>query len=197
MKTENIENKPIENHPFEPFIPENAKILIMGTFPPPQKRWSMQFYYPNRTNDFWPIMGLIFYGDKKALLSADGKTFDVFAIKKLLTEKGIAMSDTGSKIRRLQDNASDKFLDIIEPVDLDTLLEKMPKCKTIATTGEKAANVIADLTDTEAPSLGHSVKSDNGLTIWRMPSTSRAYPLAPEKKAEYYSKMFIDAGIIS
>ena len=49
----------IERHPFPPFVPRNAKVLILGTFPPKPVRWSMEFYYPNKTNDFWRIMGLI------------------------------------------------------------------------------------------------------------------------------------------
>ena len=68
-----MENIEIENHPFPPFIPEGAKILIMGTFPPQPKRWNMNFYYPNRTNDFWKIMGLIFLGNKDALLIPGSK----------------------------------------------------------------------------------------------------------------------------
>ena len=56
-----------ETHPWEPFIPPGAKILIMGTFPPGKHRWSMDFYYPNKTNDFWFMMGLIFFDDKYAL----------------------------------------------------------------------------------------------------------------------------------
>ena len=57
----------IEEHPFEPYIPADARILIMGTFPPQPKRWSMDFYYPNRTNDFWFMIGLIFLNDRYAL----------------------------------------------------------------------------------------------------------------------------------
>lgn len=186
----------IEVHPWPPFIPENAKILIMGTFPPQPKRWSMDFYYPNRTNDFWPMMGLIFFNSPEALRIQGSKDFDVEAIKKLLEEKGIALNDTGHKIRRLMGNASDKFLEIIEPVDLNGLLAKMPDCHTVATTGEKAAGVIAELTHTEAPKMGKCVESGTGLSIWRMPSTSRAYPLALAKKAEYYRKMFMVCGII-
>ena len=30
------------------------------------------------------------------------------------------------------------------------------------------------------------------LRLYRMPSSSRAYPMAVEKKAEYYRKMFED-----
>lgn len=187
---------PLERHPWPPFIPENAKILIMGTFPPGSHRWSMDFYYPNRTNDFWFMMELIFAGDRFALYDKETKLFNLDAIKSLLTEKGIALNDTGLVIRRLKGNASDKFLEIVEPVHLRELLDKMPLCRTVATTGEKAAGVIASLTDTDAPKMGAMVTSADGLEIWRMPSTSRAYPLALDKKAEFYAKMFRHIGII-
>lgn len=186
----------IEQHPWEPFIPDGAKILIMGTFPPGSHRWSMNFYYPNRTNDFWFMMGLIFMGDRYALYDREAKLFNLDAIKQLLNEKGIAMNDTGYKVRRLKGNASDKFLEIVEPVALYDILAKMPLCHTVATTGEKAAGVIAGITDTPLPKMGEMVTSADGLEIWRMPSTSRAYPLALEKKAAYYSEMFRHAGIM-
>lgn len=194
-KQENIVKQlEIETHPFEPFIPDNAKVLIMGTFPPGNHRWSMNFYYPNRTNDFWYMMGLIFYGDKNAL-TVD-KNFNLEKIKSTLTKYHIAMNDTAYQARRLMGNASDKFLEIVTPVDLYGLLTKMPLCKTIATTGEKAADVIASITSTQRPMMGKMVQSDDGLNIWRMPSTSRAYPLKLEKKAEFYSEMFHAAGIL-
>lgn len=189
---------PIETHPWQPFIPQGARVLIMGTFPPQPKRWSMDFYYPNRTNDFWPMMGLLFFGNRNALCKPGGRDFDLDAIRRLLSEKGIALSDTGHRIRRLAGNASDKFLEIVEPVALDSLLERMPCCNTIATTGEKAASVVAALTATEAPRMGHCIECpDRNLTIWRMPSTSRAYPLSLEKKAEFYAEMFASAGLLA
>lgn len=187
---------PLETHPFPPFIPPEAKVLIMGTFPPQPKRWAMEFYYPNRTNDFWRIMGLIFLGDKDALYSPELKQFDLPAIKRLLTEKGIAMSDTGYKIRRLKGNASDKFLEIVEPAPLSRLLAQMPTCRALATTGEKAADVLARLTDTEPPKIGEFAETATGLQVWRMPSTSRAYPLPVEKKALPYELMFRTIGIL-
>jgi G:T/U-mismatch repair DNA glycosylase len=36
-----------EKHPLQPFLPQNAKILMLGSFPPPKARWSMEFFYPN------------------------------------------------------------------------------------------------------------------------------------------------------
>lgn len=110
--------KPVESHPFEPYLPANAKILIMGTFPPQPQRWAMEFYYPNRINDFWRIMGLIFFNDKDYLYDSAARTFKLPLIKQLLDDKGIALNDTGRKVRRLKDNASDKYLEIVEPVPL-------------------------------------------------------------------------------
>lgn len=178
-----------ESHPWEPFIPTGARVLIMGTFPPGKHRWSMDFYYPNRTNDFWYMMGLIFFKDKYALYDKDAKTFDIEAIKKLMIREKIALNDTGKIVRRLKNNASDKYLEIIEPVNLYGLLKKMPECHTVATTGEKAASIIAEQTNTPLPKMGEMILSNDGLKIWRMPSTSRAYPLPLEKKAAFYEEM--------
>lgn len=203
-----MENKEleIESHPWQPFIPDGAKVLIMGTFPPQAKRWSMDFYYPNRTNDFWKICGLLFLGDKDALLSDDRKTYDINKIRALMTEKRIALNDTVRKARRLKGNASDKFLEVIEPVPLFGLLSEMPGCHAVATTGEKAAGIVASLTGTDIPRMGEmtmatipphdALASPGQLEIWRMPSTSRAYPLAVERKAEYYATLFRHLGIL-
>lgn len=186
----------IERHPWPPFIPQDAKILIMGTFPPGTHRWSMDFYYPNPTNDFWRIMGLLFLGDKEALYDRQRRCFDLDRIVALMTDKKIALNDTAREVRRLKGNASDKYLDIITPVPLYDLLDSMPECRAVATTGEKAAGVVADITGTALPRMGEVVRSADGLDIWRMPSSSRAYPMAVEKKAEFYAGMFREEGIL-
>ena len=33
-----------ERHPLEPFLPENARLLMLGSFPPKRIRWSMEFF---------------------------------------------------------------------------------------------------------------------------------------------------------
>lgn len=195
MNANLVKSNEIETHPWQPFVPDGAKVLIMGTFPPGSHRWSMDFFYPNRTNDFWFMMGLLFFGDKDALYDREARSFRLDEIKKLLTDKGIAMSDTGHKVCRLKGNASDKFLEIVEPVNFAALRARMPLCTDVATTGEKATNVLASLTGTEVPGMGESVTTSDGLRLWRMPSTSRAYPLALEKKAAYYRRLFQSAAI--
>lgn len=160
----------------------------------------MNFYYPNRINDFWRIIGLIFTGDKETLYNPETKSFRLDDIKALLDKHGIALGDTARAVNRLRDNASDKYLEIVTPVPLYDVLDEMPQCHDIATTGEKAAAVIAQLSGTQIPKMGEYVESTrrdgSPLKIWRMPSTSRAYPLPLPQKAAFYETLFRSVGVI-
>ena len=181
-----------EKHPLEPFLPKNAKILMLGSFPPSQARWSMEFFYPNWINDMWRLMGHIFYNDKHFFEIKGEKRFNKDAIIEFCTQKGIALYDTACEIVRLKGNASDKFLEVVTPTDILALLEQIPHCTAIVTTGEKATDVITETFECEKPKVGEMTPikaGDKELHFWRMPSSSRAYPLALEKKAEHYNKM--------
>ena len=195
------ESIPIELHPLEPFLPEGARILMLGSFPPKKERWSMDFFYPNFINDMWRIMGLIFFGDRNRFIAEEGKAkrFDRERCTDFAASAGIAMYDTACKVRRLKDNASDKFLEIVEPTDLKALLEKIPQCEAIVTTGQKATDVIVRTFGCAEPPVGGYVgicAYGREMRFWRMPSSSRAYPLAPEKKAAHYQRMFTAEGLI-
>ena len=187
----------VEPHPFTPFLPEGARIIMCGTFPPKRDKWAMDFFYPNFYNDMWRIFGLLYFNDKDHFFDKATKTIDKDAIKKMLTDHRIGIGETVTEAIRTRDNASDKYLEVVTPVNLPSLLAKVPECKAIVTTGEKAASVIAELTGTPLPKMGEhiecNVKMEDGesrsLTHWRMPSTSRAYPMSLEKKASYYAEM--------
>lgn len=195
---------PTESHPLRPFLPAGAKLLMCGTFPPQRHRWSMNFYYPNFINDMWRIFGLIFFNDKDYFVDIPAKTFHVNELKVFLEKTGIALSDTGREIERTAGNASDKFLNIRKQIDLPAIIAEIPECIAIATTGEKAAGVIADLTGTEIPKMGEFSEcelTDSTGTVrhfqhWRMPSSSRAYPLPLAKKAAEYEKMVHSIGLL-
>jgi len=90
----------IETHPFEPFLPKTAQLLMLGTFPPSPKRWCMDWYYPNYTNDMWRIMGLCFFGDKLHFVDEANKTYRLDALKSFLSERGIAIFDTCLRVKR-------------------------------------------------------------------------------------------------
>ena len=189
----------IEEHPLEPFLPSNATLLMLGSFPPQKKRWSMDFFYPNLQNDMWRIFGFLFFNDKDHFLLPGKKAFNKDYLVEFLTEKGIALYDTATAIRRLQDNASDKFLEVIEPTDIRLLLKQLPQCQAIVTTGQKATDIIRSQIEVNEPSVGQSYPfefEDRILQLYRMPSSSRAYPLALEKKAAVYRLMLNELGLL-
>lgn len=184
---------PIEVHPLEPFLPANARLLMLGSFPPQRKRWSMHFYYPNLQNDMWRIFGWIFFQDKDYFLQSGKKAFDKERLTDFLKEKGIALFDSATSIRRLQDNASDKFLEVVEATDIPLLLKQIPHCRAIVTTGQKSMDTLRSQIEVQEPKVGHHTTFsfyDKELRLYRMPSSSRAYPKPIEEKADFYRKMF-------
>lgn len=194
----------VEWHPLKPFLPVNAKVLFLGSFPPQRKRWCMDFFYPNWINDHWRIEGEVFFGDKNRFVDESSKTFLLDDIVSFLSNKGIALFDTATAVRRLQNNASDKFLEVVVPTDIDTLLASIPHCRAIVTTGEKATATLCEKYGIkEMPKVGTYVgiperfnADGEQLILYRLPSSSRAYPLAFAKKVEAYRKMFLTVGLI-
>lgn len=189
----------IEKHPLEPFLPAKAKLLMLGSFPPQKKRWSMEFYYPNLNNDMWRIFGILFFDDKDYFLNETRKAFCRERIIDFLNEKGIALFDTASSIRRLQDNASDKFLEVVEATDVTALLRQLPECKAIVTTGQKATDTLRQQFNVEESKVGdysEFIFEGRAMRLYRMPSSSRAYPLALDKKATAYRIMYQDLQIL-
>lgn len=191
----------IETHPFEPWLPVNAKLLMLGTFPPAPKRWAMEWYYPNFTNDMWRIFGLIFFGDKLHFVDEGNQTYRLNELKQFLKEKGVALFDTALRIRRTTGTASDKDLEIVEPADLDGMLRSLPECKAVLAAGQLATKVFTEHYNIDARNLkmGEYRTFDfegRTLKLYRQPSSSRAYPMKVEKKAVYYEQMFKEIQII-
>lgn len=190
-------NIAIEQHPLVPFLPGNGRLLMLGSFPPQQKRWCMEFYYPNFTNDMWRVFGVVFFGDAKHFVDDTLKTYRKDEIIDFLNEKGIGIYDTACAVRRLADNASDKFLEVVTPTDIEALLSQMPDCRAICTTGQKATDTICEHFGILQPKMGQCTDFEatvssavRKMRLYRMPSTSRAFPMPLIKKAEAYQRMF-------
>ena len=182
----------VETHPFEPFLPKSARMLMLGTFPPSEKRWSMKFYYPSFINDMWRIFGIIFFGDKDYFVDADCKTFRLDILIPFLEEQGIALFDTCTRIRRTTGTASDKDLEVIEETDLHAMLRQLPLCQAVVTAGQLATDIACRQLGVVAPKVGEYAEfslDGRTLRLWRMPSSSRAYPMKLERKAEFYQKV--------
>jgi G:T/U-mismatch repair DNA glycosylase len=194
-----METPLFESHPLPPFFPEGAKILMLGSFPPGKERWKMDFFYPNLQNDMWRIFGCVFFENPSYFLTDDKKSFREKEIRSFLTAKGIAIWDTAMVVNRLKKNASDKYLEIIQIIDLSKVLSELPECKTIVATGQKAMDTLLSIIPAEEPKIGHCTKiifEGRNLHIYRMPSSSRAYPKPLLEKAEIYKKMFGEISLI-
>ena len=197
----------IENHPFAPVLPPNATIMMMGTFPPTSDKWAMSFHYPNFYNDMWRIYGRVFFDDADYFRVGDEKRFDPERIRNFMFERGIASCPTVKQAIRETGNASDKNLTVVTPVDLDSILPQVPKVEALFTTGGKATEVLLGLLDEPIAKSKHPKTNQNmdypyqwqdsnqtnmvnDLTLYRLPSTSRAYPLSLDKKVAAYKAFF-------
>ena len=93
----------IERHPFQPFVPENSTILILGSFPGKQSTQNPRdddWYYGSGRNQFWKIIGLVFNRD-----------FNSKEKKQLFfTERKIAITDILESCERKEGKNSDKNL---------------------------------------------------------------------------------------
>ena len=172
--------------------------MFLGSFPPQRKRWCVNFYYPNYINDHWRIEGQLFFDDKNHFVDNERKCFKLDDIVEFCQEKGLAFFDTCTAIRRLQNNASDKFLEVVVPTNIRVLLQQLPHLRAIVTTGEKATETICtSLNIPTIPKVNTFVaipdvynKDGKQIVLYRLPSSSRAYPLSFDKKVEAYRQMF-------
>ena len=182
-----------ESHPLQPFLPSNGRILFLGSFPPPRARWSMDFFYPNWINDFWRVMGFIHFDNAQHFVVEGEKRFDKGRIMEFCLSQGLGFYDAAIRVCRMKDNASDDHLEIVKPTDISVLLSRMPQCHDIVTTGGKASDELQRQLQMMMPKIGEYIEGEafgRNLRWWRMPSTSRAYPLKLEKKATYYARLF-------
>ena len=101
---------PIECHPWQPFLPEHTRLLMLGSFPPSRQRWCMDFFYPNFQNDMWRIFGLCLHGDALHFVDVGQKAFRRAEIEAMLRERGVGLYDTARVVRRTRNTASDKDL---------------------------------------------------------------------------------------
>ena len=90
-------------------------------------------------------------------------------------------------------------MEVVEKIELAKILPQIPDCKALVTTGQKATEILLSLIDAPEPRVGeHSTFTWNSQTfgLYRMPSSSRAYPRPVEEKAKVYEKMFRETGIL-
>ncbi len=102
------ENMEIETHPFKAFIPENARIIILGTFPgrdvTHKQLTEDDWFYGTKRNQFWKIISGVY----EIELSSKKDKQD------LLNKHGIGIADLFLKVKRTGNNNTDSNLEVIE-----------------------------------------------------------------------------------
>ena len=110
------------------FLPEGAKILILGSFPSKESR-KQGFYYAHKNNRFFPILAALFK-EKVPLTIQERKAF--------LAKHHIALSDV---IYSCDIHASsDTSIKNVAPMDIKSILSHYP-IKKVFTTGKKASEL--------------------------------------------------------
>ena len=82
---------------------------------------------------------------------------------------------------------------MLDKVDLSALLMNIPNCKILAVTGQKALDTVSDLIKIEKTEIGNFAEFEyigRKMRLYRLPSSSRAYPKPLEQKAEIYKRVF-------
>ena len=133
------------------------------------------------------------YGDKNRFVDEENRKFRLDDIKKMLEERGVGLYDTAKVVRRTRNTAADKDLEVVREVDILKLIDSAPECVAVVTTGQKATDIFCRNYGIAQPKVGNYVPFCHGerqLRLYRMPSSSRAYPMRLEKKAEAYQIIF-------
>ena len=79
------------------------------------------------------------------------------------------------------------------------MLAKIPQCHNIVCTGQKSVSVLTEDYGVPVPAMGTYNEfniADRPMRLWRMPSSSRAYPMPLDEKAEYYRRMMHEIGLL-
>ncbi|WP_282080040.1 uracil-DNA glycosylase family protein [Aquimarina algiphila] len=132
----------IHTHPYEPFFPEGATKLIVGTLPPPRfttrelNEKDVDFCYGSSNGLLWPVLDRIFG------LNLVFETTEMAAKqrKDFLTSRGIGVCDIVHSCNRQKIDASDLGMQNIKLRDLIGYLLQYPKIDTLIFTGGNSKN---------------------------------------------------------
>jgi len=119
LNTNSICMNEIENHPFKPYVPKNATILIIGSFPGIEQVENSnnheEWFYSAANNLFWPILSELSGTELKTRIQKE----------KFLTEKGIALTDIFTSVRRkVRSNLDRHLYDFEYNKDIVQIVEK-------------------------------------------------------------------------
>lgn len=137
---------------FDPIVPENPKILILGTMPG-QKSLDFNEYYAHKPNAFRKIIFSLF--DINEL-------FDYEIFTNVLRQNKIALWDTLMQCKR--EGSADSAIELEKPNDIYSFLRNHASVRAVLFNGQAAYKFYKK----------YNKQTDN-ISYFVMPSTSPAY----------------------
>jgi len=142
----------LETHPDWYRDVPKMKYLILGSFPPPEKRgdksgWDYPFYYPNSTNHFWEILAEILDPNKPLKpaknLTKKEKLEAVEERHKIMCSLKVGVENMGLKIERRNNSAKDTDIRIKKFQKIRSIIEEHEELEKILLVGYSASNSTA------------------------------------------------------
>ncbi|WP_378186966.1 uracil-DNA glycosylase family protein [Aquimarina sp. W85] len=130
------------SHPYDPFFPEGATKLIVGTLPPPRfskgtlKAGDVDFCYGSIDGLLWPVLDKIFGLN----LAFETSKIAIQQRKNFLASRGIGICDIVASCQRAKIDASDLGMTHVELRNLVGFLKKYSRIDTLLFTGGNSKN---------------------------------------------------------
>lgn len=129
-------------HPYEPFLNEDTKTIIMGTLPPPRfclyeyKKEDVLFCYGSKDNLLWKVLDKIY----NLKLSYDNSNKAIIQRKEFLIKHHIGICDIVESCNREKIDASDIGMLDVNLRDILTYIKEYRNIETIIFTGGYCKN---------------------------------------------------------
>ncbi|MEX8519074.1 MAG: DNA-deoxyinosine glycosylase [Leptothrix sp. (in: b-proteobacteria)] len=133
-----------------PVIAPHTRLIVLGSFPSVASLAAQQ-YYAHPRNQFWPVLGLLWDVDLRALPYAERLA--------VVRQRGLGIWDVYARCQRV--GSLDSAIEAAELNDLAGLRTLAPDLQAIAHNGGESARLMR---------LTHRL----GLPVYRLPSTSPA-----------------------
>lgn len=191
-----------ETHPFETYIPENCRVLTLGTFPAKKKDRRFSFFYPSARNRFWEVMGKV----SGIAVNAFEDPMAARERKHILDKLELGLADLGKRVLRQGDSSMDINIFPIDFQDIFALIDRHPSIKYLVLTSKSKGNSATDWfkaycklnsvnfkIDKKAP-YPHKIElktANRTITVVVLPSTSTACPYSTDELIAYYSDLLL------
>lgn len=189
-------------HPYDPYIPQNATKLIIGTMPPyrfcidPKKLFGddVNFYYGSRDNYFWDLIAEA----TDTQLDRDNSEVAVDQRKALLTKLNIGITDVIEQCLHKNGKSDDASLQEITLKPLTKLLSQYPQIDTLLYTSQNIIKYVNQMADKsyhrwEKPRRKGSISINNknySVVVLYSPSPLARRRVSQEAQLSQYKDVF-------